>query len=277
VVFFGVLMGWVIWARARVPVPSRSDGNPYSTYEHDRAKPLPESATQDLRESSRPAEGGVPTGLTPVAPPAPPIVSTSYLDAYDRVGRPRLVVSIVRPDNPDRALVPGDYDLLERVVREVISGGGQIAVVPALAVKERLSAAQLRDLQSGQDKLLAEVGSSLRADVLIEVRIAPAGDQQQLTATAKNTRDGQPIASAAATIPSLSPRRQIDFAGRLLGERLVDVLADTWDRFARDLAGKPGSAPTPPAASSASPTSATSQPALSTPVAPPPTLPTTRP
>src|SRR6185436_17510123 len=129
-------------------------------------------------------------------------------DAYDRVGRPRLFVSIVRPDNPERALVPGDYDLLERIIREVISGGGQIAVVPAMTVNERLTPTQLHDLQSGQDKTLAAIGSSLRADVLIEVRIAPAGEQQQLTATAKNTRDGQPIASASATIASLSARRQ---------------------------------------------------------------------
>jgi hypothetical protein len=271
----GVVAGCKNTPPPRVPVPSSSDGNPYSTYEHDRSKPLPPSATQELRESARPAEDVPPSGLMPVAPPVPAMVSAAYLDAYDRVGRPRLVVSIVRPDNPDRALVPGDYDLLERVMREVISGGGQVAVVPAMVVHERLSAAQLRDLQSGQEKTLADVGSSLRADVLVEVRIARAGDQQQLTATAKNTRDGQAIASAAATIPSLSPRRQIDFAGRLLGERMVDALADTWDRFARDLATKPAASASQPS-SAAQPAGAAAHPVVPPPPAPAPTA-TTRP
>jgi hypothetical protein len=244
----GLLGGCKNTPPPRVPVPSSSGGNPYTTHERDPVKPLPESAQQDLREAARPADAPsaepAPAGLTPISPPLPAAVSANYLDAYDRVGRPRLVVSIVRPENPQRALVPGDYDMLERVIREVISGGGQVAVVPGMTVKERLNASQLRDLQSGQAKSLSEIGSALRADVLIEVHIAPSGDQQQLTATARNTRDGQPIASAAATIPSLSPRRQIDFAGRLLGERTVDALADTWDRFARDLATRPAAGAT---------------------------------
>src|SRR5205085_7025973 len=56
----------------RVPVPSSSGGNPYGTYEHDPVKPLPPSATQDLRESgnlrevARPADGMTPSGLMPI-------------------------------------------------------------------------------------------------------------------------------------------------------------------------------------------------------------------
>ena len=37
----------------RVQVPSETDGNPYSTYRHDDVKPLPPSATQQLREQSQ--------------------------------------------------------------------------------------------------------------------------------------------------------------------------------------------------------------------------------
>jgi hypothetical protein len=132
------------------------------------------------------------------------------------------------------------------VIREVISGGGQVAVVPPQTVHDRLSASQVHDLQSGKSKTLSAIGSALRADVLVEVKIVPAGDQTQLLATACNTRDAQPIATATATIPSLSPRRQIDFAGRLLGERTVDALADTWERFARELSTRP-STPSIPA------------------------------
>jgi hypothetical protein len=252
----GVAVGCRNTPPPRVPVPSSSGGNPYTTYDHDPVKPLPPSATQALREtqetqalreSARPAGGGAPPAMVEIAPPGLPVVSAAYLDAYDRVGRPRILVTVVRGDHPERALVPGDYDLLERIIRDVISGGGQVAVVPANFVRDRLSASQVADLQSGESKSLKEIGAVLRADVLVEVKIGAAGDQTQLTATAKNTRDAQPIASAAATIPSLSPRRQIDFAGRLLGERTVDALADTWDRFAKDLAARPATQPAQPA------------------------------
>src|SRR5439155_27111701 len=192
--------------------------------------------------SVRPA-GLLPAMVEVAPPPNPPAVSAAYLDAYDRVGRPRVLVVVVRPEQPERALVPGDYDLLQRVVRDVIAGGGQVAVVPPQTVRERLSPSQARELQSGTAKSLADIGAALRADVLVEVKISPAGEQTQLIATARNTRDGQPIATAAAIIPSLSPRRQIDFAGRLLGERTVDALAEAWDRFARDLSTRPTTQP----------------------------------
>src|SRR5689334_21709129 len=84
---------------SRVPVPSSSDGNPYSTYSHDPVKPLPPSATQSLRESARSADDSpAPPAMVEIAPPALPVVSAAYLDSYDRVGRPRILVTVVRPD-----------------------------------------------------------------------------------------------------------------------------------------------------------------------------------
>jgi hypothetical protein len=275
----------------RVTIPSTSGGNPYSTYERDEVKPLPPSA-RSTSETPQPAPdpSRPPVGLTEVVPQQP-TVSQAYLDAYDRVGRPRLLVIADHPDQPAHGLVAEDYDLIQRLVRECVAGGGQVAVVPPNIVHDRLSTRQLDDLQAGRTTALANIGTTLRADVLIEVKTAAAGDQTQFTANARNTRDGAQIATASATIPSAAPRRQVDFAGRLLGERMVDALADTWDRFARDLSKSPSSAsssaartapaaptaPTPPAA----PTPPTPPPAPTPPVAPtaptppvPPTPPT---
>jgi hypothetical protein len=76
----------------------------------------------------------------------------------------------------------------------------------------------------------------LHADVIVQVRVSPGAaerEETQITATARNARDAQQIATAAASIPPPPQRRQIDFAGRLLAERLVDELAAAWDNLAR--------------------------------------------
>lgn len=257
------LMGCKNTPPPRVPVPSESGGNPYTTYQHDSSKPLPPRAAEI--ESAANAEQQSPQSQTPVQsppptpPPQPPVVPQAYLDAYDRVGRPRLLVLVDPAETPEKSLVPGDYELLEKVVRETIAAGGQIAVVPASAVRERATPQQLRDIAAGKATALTDVGNALHADVIVEVKPSTSDDKTQLTATARNIRDGQPIATVTSAVQSASPRRQIDFAGRLLGERMVDALADSWDRLARQ------SGTSQPAAGAAAPV----PPAAPIPVAPP--------
>ena len=257
-----VLMGCKNTPPPRVPVPSESGGNPYTTYQHDSSKPLPahaaeiESAAiaeqQQQTQSASPGQSAPQMAAPQASPPQPPVVPQAYLDAYDRVGRPRLLVLVDPSDQPEKSLVPGDYELLEKVVRETISAGGQIAVVPASAVRERTTPQQLRDIAAGRATALTEVGNALHGDVLIEIKPMTTDDKTQLTATARNIRDGQQIATVTSAVQSASPRRQIDFAGRLLGERMVDALADAWDRLARQPATSApaagAAAPVPPAA-----------------------------
>lgn len=229
----------------RIQIPIESRGNEYTTYQHDPAKPLPPSATQ-------PSDDGAATQgrAAPQPPMQAPAVSQAYLESYDRVGRPRLLVLVDRTDPPPRAIVPGDYDTLERVVREALAAEGQIAMVPPSAARQ-LNDQQRQGVESGDAKALADVGSMLHADVIVQVRVAPSSaerEETQITATARNARDGQAIATAAASLPPPPQRRQIDFAGRLLAERLVDELAGAWETLARippaDASTKP--APVPP-------------------------------
>ncbi|MEO6434424.1 MAG: hypothetical protein ABIP55_01515 [Tepidisphaeraceae bacterium] len=226
----------------RVLVPRDSDGNPYTTYKHDDVKPLPPSATQSMKESGQPQP--MLTDPAVLTPPGPPPVSQAYLEAYDRVGRPRIMVLADRPNDPQRALVPGDYDLLERVVRETLAAKGQVLVIAPSAVSEKVDRQQLSDISAGRPDALADAGGKLRADVLVQVRFAapaggvPAGGatDTQLTATARNTRDTAQIATAAAAVGNPPQRRQMDFAARLLAERLVDELTTAWERLAKERA-----------------------------------------
>src|SRR5687768_15796569 len=72
----------------RVQIPVDTRGNEYMTYQHDPVKPLPPSATQSAQESTQ--QGVL---HSPATPPQAPAVSQAYLESYDRVGRPRLLVT----------------------------------------------------------------------------------------------------------------------------------------------------------------------------------------
>src|SRR5262249_50639443 len=149
---------------------------PYTTYERDSEKPLPPAAKQTADEAQAQSQGTPPppppapspapnpppqaVPQSPVAPvtPAVPVVPQAYLDAYDRVGRPRLLVLVDHAETPDKALVPGDYDVIEQVVREAVSAGGQVAVVSPAAVHEHVTEQQRRDIAAGRATALLDVG-----------------------------------------------------------------------------------------------------------------------
>ena len=235
----------------RIQIPIDTQGNDYTTYQHDPVKPLPPSATQAaVDDPNAPPTQQYRAAQQPTQAPA---VSQAYLESYDRVGRPRLLVLVDRPPQTPRAIVPGDYDTLERVVRDALAAEGHVAVVPASAARQ-LNDAQRSAIRGGDAKALADAGQQLHADVIVQVSVpssaAAEREETQITATARNARDGQQIATAAAAIPPPPQRRQIDFAGRLLGERLVDELAAAWENLAR----------IPPAAASTQPTPATQPP-----------------
>jgi hypothetical protein len=107
---------------------------------------------------------------------------------------------------------------------------------------------QLKSVQAGDSKALSDVGNQLHADVIVLVQVAPAAaerEERQITATARNVRDGQQIAKAASSIPPPPQRRQLDFAGRLLAERLVDELAGAWENLSRIPPAAPATQPRP--------------------------------
>ena len=215
----------------RVQIPIDSQGNDYTTYHHDPTKPMPPSATQSNADSP----GSAPIRTGPPTPTQAPAVSQAYLESYDRVGRPRLLVLVDRGDSSARSIVPGDLDTLEHVVRDALAADGQVAVVPTSATRQ-LNDQLVKGVAAGDNKALADAGSQLKADVIITIRVAPGAaerEETQLTATARNARDGAQIAKAASAIPPPPQRRQIDFAGRLLAERLVDELAGAWENLSR--------------------------------------------
>jgi hypothetical protein len=230
----------------RVQIPIDSQGNEYTTRQHDPVKPMPGSATQSTGEGS---SSSSPDRVL-VVPPGrsmSPAISQAYLESYDRVGRPRLLVLADRTDPSSRSIVPGDYDTLERVIRDALAAEGQVAIVPSTATRV-LTDQQLKSVQAGDTKALADVGNQLHADVIILVQVAPTAaerEERQITATARNARDAQQIAKAASSIPPPPQRRQLDFAGRLLAERLVDELAGAWENLSRIPPAAPATQPRP--------------------------------
>jgi hypothetical protein len=109
-----------------------------------------------------------------------------------------------------------------------------VAVIRPDVIQSKISAAELNDVATGKPPALANASSKVQADVVVSIGVAPqAQNETQLTATARNTRDAKQIATAAATVGSPPQRRQIDFTGRLLGERLIDQLAGAWTELAR--------------------------------------------
>jgi len=229
----------------RVQIPIDSQGNEYTTRQHDPVKPMPGTPTQpsgDASQSSPDRVLMVPPGRT-----ISPTISQAYLESYDRVGRPRLLVLVDRSDPSSRSIVPGDYDTLERVIRDALAAEGQVAVVPSNAARV-LTDQQLKGLRASDTKVLSEVGNQLHADVIVGVRVAPSvaeQEERQITATARNVRDGQQIATATSSIPPPPQRRQLDFAGRLLAERLVDELAGAWENLSRIPSAAPATQPRP--------------------------------
>ena len=225
----------------RVQIPVDSRGNEYTTYQHDPVKPMPPSASQ----SSNDAQPGDRVLIIPPSTKAP-AYSQAYLESYDRVGRPRLLVVVDRND-AQRALVPGDYDTLEKVVRDALGADGQVLVVPAGAARQ-LNDQQIKGVVAGDAKALAAVGNQLHADVIVTLRAGPNAKEREetdLTAVARNARDGIQIATVASSIPPPPQRRSIDFAGRLLAERLVDELAGAWENLSRIPPAGPTTLPKP--------------------------------
>jgi hypothetical protein len=217
----------------RIQIPIDTQGNDYTTYQHDPVKPLPPSATQAVDDPNAPPP---PQSRAPQQPLQAPAVSQAYIESYDRVGRPRLLVLVDRAAQTPRAIVPGDYDTLERVIRDALAAQGHVAVVPADATRQ-INDEQRKALAANDTKALADVGQQFRADVIVQVKVpstaAAEREETQITATARNARDAAQIATAAAAIPPPPQRRQIDFAGRLLAERLIDELAGAWENLAR--------------------------------------------
>jgi len=252
----------------RVPVPSPNNRD--TMYERDPVKPLPDSAYRVPEPSARPAEPPPPQQPAPPPPPqpsaAPPPPSAQlprgpeyreFVEAYDRVGRPRIAVFVNRTfdgeiipgtnEPPGSASVerlqPGQYDqaaahsvdygVIEAMLTDWLANEGRVAVVSPATLRQRLTPEQIRSLESGRPQVLGEVGQLLAADVLVQAqpratRQSPDGLQVRLVANALNTKGGESIGRAAVDVVPPLDRPQLNRHARYAAIELMDSMIRSW-------------------------------------------------
>jgi hypothetical protein len=172
--------------------------------EREPEKPLPSRVQAPESEIPPPPFDDVP--LVNQRPPE----QRAFVEAYEAVGRPRILVFVnrtleghivpvggqeagagttARADNGygrDRAggyLRSGqydeveakslDYEAMENILTDWLASDGRVEVVSPVMARQRLTDEQVRDLQSGRPRIGSEVARQLDADVLVQVQAHP--------------------------------------------------------------------------------------------------------
>ncbi|HEX2973747.1 MAG TPA: hypothetical protein VHP11_15550 [Tepidisphaeraceae bacterium] len=145
-----------------------------------------------------------------------------------------------------------DYGMMETLLTDWLSADGQVAMVTPMLAQKKLSAQQLKDLQSGQGAAMQEIAEQLDADILIQVqaritRQTPQGPSVRILAEAMNTRGADSLARAAVDMDPPLDKRQLNKYTRFLARKLMDGMAATWSQPAVGAPQDRGaSAPPPP-------------------------------
>jgi hypothetical protein len=238
----------------RVPIPAQSGERERVTFS-DPVKPMPPPPERE--QEFQPPFDDVP--IVSQRPPEQP----AFVDAYRRVGSPRITLFVNRtlegniiPVNPSETahpdlfgsrsnpagetkspaiyLHPGqydevsaralDYEAVENIMTDWLAANGQVTIISPSMARQRLSDQQVKELQEGRPTALSEVAQQLGADVLIQVQAHPT----------KQTSQGLEVRIIAEAMNTRG--------GASLGRAVVDVppplLKTTINRYTRFLARK---------------------------------------
>lgn len=259
----------------RVPVPASTYGHPAVTYEHDQMKPLPEPRNHEQVNAP-------PYDDEPLVVHHPP-EQQQFVEAYKRVGAPRIVVFVNRtlegqiipirgagpPDaTPEQAYLRSgeydeaaaktlDYEAVESILTDWLASNGQVTIVSPTMVRQKMTEQQIKDLSSGVPQMLGIVAKQLDADVLVQAQAHPTQQTKQglevrIIVEALNTSGGESIGRAVVDVPPPLEKTQINSYTRYLARKLMDDMTGSW------------LAPPPPQRAQAAPagptTAATTQP-----------------
>lgn len=236
-------------AVARVPGPDErrigTDGQ--------APKPLP---PQDRADLPAPPFDDAPL-VSQEAPETP-----RFVDAYDKVGRPRILVWVSRGPTEyyDEAAARGiDYAAMENILTDWLSAGGHVAVIAPEAARQVLSAQQVQDLNSTRPANTQEVGEKLRADVLVLVRAEPTRQSEgapavRIVADASNLKGAESIGRAVVDVPPPFDKPQINKYTRFVARKLMSDMTGSWTSFG------PAGPPANPPAQGVAPAPATTSP-----------------
>jgi len=256
----------------------------FACYDHSPAPPRVAVASNDYRE---------PRPVAPSEPPPKPLPGDTYgspppgygdepllvqrppeqrafLDAYARVGRPRLTVFVNRSLEGDIVdakgnvehnatyLRPGEYDevsarsldynAIENILSDWLAANGQTTLISPGMARQRMTEDQLKDIQSGRPRALSEIAQQLGVDVLVQVQAHPTkqtaqGLEVRLVAEALNIKGGQSIGRAVVDVPPPLVKTTINTYTRYLARKLMDDMTTSWTAMAQNAPPPP---PPPP-------------------------------
>jgi hypothetical protein len=229
----------VAGCQQNLPAPQRADGGSERAYEPGVGdKPLPPQA----REGEE-------------VPPPPfndaPLVSQrmpeqhAFVDAYNRVGRPRVVVFVNRvpmsqgnyPANPDEINARSlDYGAVENILTDWLSCDGQVAVISPTVGHQMLNDQQSQALRTGQSSAGRDVAQQLEADVLVQVQAQPTYQTPsaavRMVAEAIDLKHGgASLGRAVVDVPPPLEKTQINYYTRFLARRLMDGMRKSWSTY----------------------------------------------
>ena len=165
--------------------------------------------------------------LVPVSGGRPEVTSTST--GYGQT------TTTLRPGQYDEADAKGiDYELIENLLSDTLSGGGRVTMIAPVAARQRLSDAEVSEIQSGRPQMLGELATKLNADVFVQVTARPSRQTAQglgvrLVAQALNTANGQAVAFAAVDVPPPLTKPQLNEYTRFVARKLMDGMSASWE------------------------------------------------
>ncbi|MDB5174129.1 MAG: hypothetical protein JWN51_2902 [Phycisphaerales bacterium] len=216
------------------PAPQRVSAGPVYVSPQP-SKPLPPA----FREDEVPA------------PPFsdPPLVSQrmpeerAFVDAYNAVGRPRILVFVnrspqapgVAPANFDETKARSlDYAAVENILTDWLAADGHVTIISPAAGQQALNEQQSHDLQSGRAAAGRDVARQVEAHILVQVQAQPTmqtegGAQVRMVAEAVDLKhDGTSLARAVVDVPPPLDKQQINKYTRFLARKLMDGMIVTW-------------------------------------------------
>ncbi len=245
----------------RVVVPGPDYRQPVSRA--DEVKPMPPTGSGPVEPQTYNDE--------PLLVQRPP-EQRAFVDAYNRVGHPRIAIFVNRtlngqvvPVNDARPLGEADqhpmisngavddvsaksldYEAMENILTDWIAANGQVTVISPTLARARLTSAQITKLEAGEAFVLSDINQRLDADIFIQVQAHPTrqnnGPSVRLVAEAINVRGGQSLGRAVVDVPPPMDTNQLNKDPRFVARKLMDDMTGAW------LSGPPQAAPAAPAA-----------------------------
>jgi hypothetical protein len=123
----------------------------------------------------------------------------AFVDAYHRVGSPRIKVFVNRSldgsfDRGDGNTM--DYQAIETIMTDWLSCNGNVMIISPKAARQRLNDQQVRDLQDNQPAAVGAVGQQVGAEILVHVQAHPT---RQVEGGRKCGSSPKPSTRAAAS------------------------------------------------------------------------------